>query len=306
VSRRASFALVPGRRFTGTRFGAHRSRLRGDGDEVAGLRPYRPGDRRTTIDWRATARLAAARGDDAFLVREYFANRAPTVAIVIDRRPAMALYPPGLPWLDKAHAIREVTRQIAEATIAEGGELTYVEHGDRRPRRLRPKDVPLLLQALEQRPRREVFAAPEGALVASLNALARHGGALPAGTFVFVLSDFLPTPQPRVWGRLRGLRWDVTPIVVQDPLWERSFPPIGGVTFEILDPATGRRTPLRLRRREAERRASANAARLERTLAEMRTYGLDPVLVDSTDAARVAEAFGLWARRRRALRRRSA
>ena len=34
----------------------------GQGDEVAGTRPYRPGDRRTWIDWAASARLSAARG----------------------------------------------------------------------------------------------------------------------------------------------------------------------------------------------------------------------------------------------------
>jgi uncharacterized protein (DUF58 family) len=306
VSGRAGFALVPRRGFTGTRFGAHRSQLRGDGDEVASLRPYRPGDRRTTVDWRATARVASARGDDAFLVREYFANRAPTVALVVDRRPAMSLYPPGLPWLDKAQTLDEVTRQIAAATSSEGGELTYLEHGDRRPRRLRATHVPTLLKTLEQRTRLEAFAAPEGSLVASLYALAGHAARLPPGTFVFVVSDFLPPPPPRVWARLRGLRWDVTPVVVQDPLWEQSFPPIGGVTLDVADPVTGVRAPVRLRPREAEQRASANAARLERTLAAMRALGHDPMLVDSADPAAVAGSFRLWARRRRALRRRSA
>jgi uncharacterized protein (DUF58 family) len=306
VSGRPGFALVPRRGFTGTRFGAHRSQLRGDGDEVASLRPYRPGDRRTTVDWRATARVASARGDDAFLVREYFANRAPTVALVVDRRPAMSLYPPGLPWLDKAQALDEVTRQVAAATSSEGGELTYLEHGDRRPRRLRATHVPTLLRALERRPRPEAFTAPENSLLASLHALAAHAAGLPAGTFVFVVSDFLPSPPPRVWARLRGLRWDVTPVIVQDPVWEQSFPPIGGVTLDVADPATGHRTPVRLRRREAERRASANASRLERAVAEMRGLGLDPVLVGSAEPAAVAASFRLWARRRRALRRRSA
>jgi hypothetical protein len=166
--------------------------------------------------------------------------------------------------------------------------------------------VPTLLSALEQRPRPETFAAPAGSLVASLQVLAAHAAGLPAGTFVFVVSDFLPAPPPRIWARLRGLRWDVTPVVVQDPLWEQSFPPVGGVTLDVADPATGACVPVRLRRREAERRASANAARLERTLAEMRALGLDPVLVDSADPVAVVGSFRLWARRRRVLRRRSA
>ena len=49
------------------------------------------------IDWAASARLSAARSEDAFIVRERFADESPRVVIVADRRPAMALCPPGLP-----------------------------------------------------------------------------------------------------------------------------------------------------------------------------------------------------------------
>ena len=98
------FALVPRRRFVGVRFGQHRSPRRGQGDEVAGTRPYRPGDRPTWIDWPASARLSAARGTDEFVVREFFADTAPLVALAVDRRPRMELYGPPLPWLDKPAA----------------------------------------------------------------------------------------------------------------------------------------------------------------------------------------------------------
>ena len=30
--------------------------------------------------------------------------------------------------------------------------------------------------------------------------------------------------------------WDVVPVVVQDPVWERSFPDVGGVTLPLADP----------------------------------------------------------------------
>ena len=45
----APVPLVPQRRFSGVRFGAHRSPRRGEGDEVAGMRPYRRGDH-TCVD----------------------------------------------------------------------------------------------------------------------------------------------------------------------------------------------------------------------------------------------------------------
>src|SRR4051794_41347559 len=91
------FALVPRRRFVGVRFGQHRSPRRGQGDEVAGTRPYRPGDRRTWIDWRASARLSAAPGGGEVVVRGVFARTAPLVAPAGDRRPRVGLYRTPLP-----------------------------------------------------------------------------------------------------------------------------------------------------------------------------------------------------------------
>jgi uncharacterized protein (DUF58 family) len=306
MSSRATFELVPRRRFSGTRFGAHQTRHRGDGDEVSGLRTYQPGDRRSTIDWRATARAATARGDEIFLVREFFANRAPTVVVVVDRRPAMGLYPPEFPWLDKARAVQEVVEQIAVATLSQGGELAYVESQRDRVRRCRPQDVPALLRTLARRPRDAAFAAPDGTVEASLAMLTRRAASLPVGTFVFVVSDFLPAPPAALWARLRGRRWDITPVIVQDPLWEQSFPQIGGVAVDIRDPATGTIAPLLLGRREAVRLAAAHAARLERTVVDLQALGLDPVLIDDADRTFVTDAFRRWARRRRAVRRRVA
>ena len=125
---RRPFPLVPRRRFVGVRFGLYRSPRRGPGDEVAGTRPYRPGDRRTWIDWRASARLSAAHGADEFVVREFFADTAPRVVIAVDRSPRMQLYRPPLPWLDKAAALDASVEAIGQATVAEGGDLAYAEH----------------------------------------------------------------------------------------------------------------------------------------------------------------------------------
>jgi len=77
VTAARTFPLVPHRRFVGASFGRDRSVRRGQGDEVVGSRPYRPGDHLAWIDWAASARLSAARGTDEFVVREYFAQEAP-------------------------------------------------------------------------------------------------------------------------------------------------------------------------------------------------------------------------------------
>ena len=77
----------------------HRALVRDDeepaarlGHDVAGSRPYRPGDDMDSIDWAASARLSTARGSDEFIVRERFAEEAPKVVIVCDRRPQMACF----------------------------------------------------------------------------------------------------------------------------------------------------------------------------------------------------------------------
>jgi uncharacterized protein (DUF58 family) len=301
VVARRPFPLVPRRRFVGVRFGQHRSPRRGPGDEVAGTRPYRPGDRRTWIDWRASARLSSARGSDEFVVREFFADTAPGVAIAVDRRPRMRLYPPPFPWLDKAAAVEAAVDAIGRATVAEGGDLAYAEY----PRWLTPAPAAGVLTLLRTSHRKE-RTAPSGDLARSLDLLVRRASSFPAGTFVFVVSDFVEAAPPQVWVKFRALGWDVVPVVVQDPLWEQSFPAVGGVLLPVSDPATGELREIVLSRREARERATANEERLRVILDGFARLGFDPILLGSSDPVEVAMRFERWAARRRRLRRRSA
>jgi len=115
VSRRLAFPLISRRRLVGSPFGTQRSSRRGRGSETAGTRPYLPGDPIATIEWIASARLSAAHGADEFIVRERFAEEAPVVAIVLDRRPSMGIYEPPSPWLDKPRAVSIAVRAIVES-----------------------------------------------------------------------------------------------------------------------------------------------------------------------------------------------
>src|SRR3954454_12613185 len=101
VRNRSTFPLVPRYRLSGLPFGGSPSLRRGHGTDVAGSRAYVRGDPISTIDWRASARLSTARGRDEFVVRERYADEAPRVVVLPDRRPSMALYPPPFPWLSK-------------------------------------------------------------------------------------------------------------------------------------------------------------------------------------------------------------
>jgi len=276
------FPLVPRRRFLGVQFGRRRTSRRGAGDEIAGTRPYRPGDPVATIHWAASARLSAARGSDEFVVREFFADQAPRVALVHDRRPGMAIHAPPSPWLDKRRVAETAGRLIAASAAAEHGEVVRV-------------DGPL--HTSEEPP----YDAPEDGLHRSLEALLRRPARLPSGSFVFVVSDFLVPVPAAVWTRLRSFRWDVVPVIVQDPVWEQSFPAVGGVVLPIADPATGRVEDVWMSSREARERKQANEQRLAELLERFRRLLFDPVLLDDDEPLRVAARFQAWAERRRRL-----
>ena len=297
------FPLVPQRRFAGVQFGDRRSPRRGPGDEVVGSRPYRPGDLTAWIDWRASARLSAARGTDEFVVREFLAEQAPRVVVVRDRRPAMALYgADGLPWLDKRAAADEAVRQIGLAAAAERGELAYADHGTGKPFWIPPRGNGFR-ELLERRDRVAPFAGPADALHRSLELALRHGPLFPVGTFAFVVSDFLAPVPARTWLRFRALAWDVTPVIVQDPVWEQDFPDVGGVALPVADPETGTVRDAWISPKAARARAAAHRDRIAGLRARFTRLGFDPVLVSTADPHEIETCFHAWSERRRRLRR---
>jgi len=160
---------------------------RGAGSDVAGSRPYRPGDDAHAIDWAASARLSSAHGSDEFIVREYLAEEAPRVVVLGDRRPAMSLFPRPLPWLDKPEAMRQAAGLIVEATLAARGFFGYLDLGGDEEQWVPPRTHHELPKATLG----GSFDAPEDNVERAFTFLAESQAALPRGTFVFVLSDFL-------------------------------------------------------------------------------------------------------------------
>ncbi|MBD0347577.1 MAG: DUF58 domain-containing protein [Thermoleophilia bacterium] len=306
-----TFPLVPRRRLVGLAFGAMRSVRRGRGFDVAGSRPYRPGDDMRAIDWGASARLSAARGADEFLVRERFAEEAPRVVIVCDRRPEMALFPPGFPWLSKPAAMREIGTLIADSALKARGLVGYldyacVEHPDPALRTEAPFWRPPASQHEHWRLKEShllfpYFHAPRDNLTRAFRYLTELKRHLPAGSFVFVLSDFIEMPAIEVWTETLELPWDIVPVVVQDRIWEQSFPSVAGVVLPLADPATGRIVSVRLTRREGESRRRAHEARLERLLDDFESLDLQPVVVSTTEPDDILRSFLAWAEERTAV-----
>ena len=300
-----TFPLVPRRRIAGLPFGAMHSRRRGPGFDLAGTRPYRPGDDIRRIDWRASARFSSARSRDEFIVREHLTEEAGRVVLVVDRRPAMALFPEAFPWLRKPAAIAVAGSMIVDSALRARCLVGYLEDADPEhvdsdegapPFLWRPPDGTIEPWRLKERylPS-SAFRAPEDSLACALEHLVRAVHAVPPGTFVFLLSDFLVVPGEDVWAEALARGFDIVPVVIQDPLWEQSFPDVAGAVLPLSDPAGGPLRLTRVRRRDVIARKRANEARLAAILARFEAMDLDAVLLSRHDPGAILQAFLAWA-----------
>ena len=297
-----TFQLISRRRLIGLTHGTMRSVRRGRGTEVAGSRPYRPGDDIRSIDWAASARLSSARGADEFVVRERYADEGPRVVIVADRSAELSFFSPPLPWLDKADTMQQATEIVVASAAEAGGFVGYLDYADGEPFWLPPRgERRLALSARgagagcrlgRARRRRRALA----------RALFEHRRNVTAGSFVFVFSDFLDPPSRETWLTAVEHLWDVIPVVIQDPVWEQSFPDVSGIVVPLRDPRSGRITHVRLSKKEVAARRRENEERLLALLDELTLLDLDPVLLSSSEPSDVLGAFLDWNEFRRARR----
>jgi hypothetical protein len=297
------FPLPSRRRVAGLPFGAMRSSRRGPGTDLAGSRPYRPGDDVRRIDWRASARLSSTSASDEFIVREHLTEEATQVVIIVDRSPRMAVFQDGFPWLSKPAALAAAGAMIVESALAARCLVGYLDDADRchpEPAKRaespfwRPPRGPADAWRIEAQylPYAGFHASEDfGGLLEQLLSLGRE---LSPGTFVFLLSDFLVVPGEEVWRRALARGFDLVPVVIQDPTWEQSFPSVAGVVLPLLDPSDGRHGLVRLRRAEVEARRRENEMRLASILDHLSGLALDTVLVSSSDPAWILDAFLSW------------
>lgn len=293
-----TFPLVPRFRLLGIPFGAAHSSRRGIGSDVAGTRPYAPGDDVGAIDWNASARLSTARNADEFVVRDRFADEAPRVVAFCDRRPAMALYPTGLPWLRKAEVIRSAMSLLAASVYRARGLLGYLDLADPLEPFWNPPTSEQQWRRLEEELLVRPFEAPVDDVRIGLDFLHLVRIAIPPGSFVFVFSDFLVAPPPEAWLSAVEHGWDVVPVVIQDPTWEQSFPDISGIAVPIVDAETGKAGTIRLRRAQARALRDKHSQRMRELLDGFAALGIEPVVLSSVNEEDALGAFLDWADRR--------
>ena len=137
--------------------------------------------------------------------------------------------------------MRHAVELILASAGAAGGYVGYLDYADGDPHWRQPKGERKLIELKDERLWSLEFGGPPDWLERSIAHLAEHPRAVTPGTFVFVLSDFLPSPADEIWLTAFEHRWDVVPIVIQDPTWEQSFPDVSGIVVPLRDPRHGPR-----------------------------------------------------------------
>jgi uncharacterized protein (DUF58 family) len=255
--------ITVARRMEGLLAGDYKSRLLGQGSELAQIRPYTLGDDVRQIDWNVTARTGEPH------VRIQHAERVLVTWLVLDTSPSMAF---GTADRRKADVAEGVAIAVGHVATRRGNRLGVVTFGDSNPRsapvRQGRRGLLGLLTALREGDGAggdaRVGATSLGEAIRRTDALARQR------SFVVVVSDFRgPNDWRRPLLQLAG-RHDVMAIEIRDPR-EQELPNAGELW--LVDPETGRqlrvdtRSP-KLRRRFAEA-AAADRARLGKALASM-------------------------------------
>src|SRR5690242_7546274 len=142
------------------------------------------------MDWAASARLSAARGSDEFIVRERFADEAPRVVVLADRRGSMSIGASPLRKLDKPRALLTALDLIGQSAVAARSLTGYLDYAGGEPFWRAPRSEARADPATYDRS----FDAPADTVSRGLEFLGERRRDLPTQAFVFVLSDFLVPP----------------------------------------------------------------------------------------------------------------
>jgi uncharacterized protein (DUF58 family) len=254
--------ITVARRMEGLLAGDYRTRLLGEGSELAQVRPYTPGDDVRQIDWNVTARTGEPH------VRVQHAERVLVTWLVLDTSPSMRF---GTADRRKADVAEGTAIAVGHVATRRGNRLGVVTFGDARPRSAPVRQGRLgligLLTALRdepEEPEQRVGATSLGEAIRRADVLARQR------SFVVLVSDFRgPADWRRPLLQLAG-RHDVVAVEIRDPR-EQELPNAGELW--LVDPETGRQLRVDTRSAKLRRRFAAAAAaersRLAQTLASL-------------------------------------
>jgi uncharacterized protein (DUF58 family) len=283
------FPFPARKRIAGAPLGEANSVRRGESADIAGSRSYVPGDDPRAIDWAGSARLTAARGRDVFLVREFYAEETPVAVIVCDRSPSMGVRPAdGTPFLSKPETVARVAALVADSAAAARSQFAFFEFRRETPFFSPPaaRGARTLLEQWTDTP----ACGGDRSADELLHGLVSQRAHLPAGTLVFLLSDFLREPSNSVWPLVLDAGWEVVPVLIQDPVWEQSFPlEAAGL---VIEQAEG---PVKIAKRDAARLKRDHEQRIAEIARWSTQHGFSPVVPGGYEPEQLVEAFSVWA-----------
>jgi uncharacterized protein (DUF58 family) len=250
--------------------GEHLTPAVGQGTELAGIRPYFPGDDVRHIDWNVTARMQSPH------VRVHNAERALTSWLVLDVSASMAF---GTADRRKVDVAEGVCVAVGHVTTRRGNRLGVVAFGGGEPRVMRPRMGRLGLLALLAELRRgdEDEGAGRASLGTVLNTTASLGR---QRGMIVIVSDFRGELDWEIALKKLRARHGVLAVEIRDPR-EQEIVPAGDLW--LVDPETGRQVQIDTRSRRIRKRfAAAAAEEREKVAAALRAAGADHVVL-STD-----------------------
>lgn len=255
--------------------GAHASRVRGSGQQVAALVPLAQGRDTRRLDLRASLRDPFGQ----WWVREFEQRASIAVVAMVDLSASMALGP--------ADAARAFVAALADSAARVGDAFGLLPFGDVSSARpvLRPTRVRAAAGAALGGLDAAAFDAPSaGGLGEACAQLPRQ----PA--LVFLVSDFQMPPAAVDDALGRMARHDVVPVWLRDPADPRTAPRFGLV--ELRDAESGRRRVVWMRPAVREAwlaRRRAHEAALAEVFARHDTQAL--VIAGTFDADAVTDHF---------------
>lgn len=292
-----TFPVIPRKRISGLGIGEYPGQHRGQGHDFIEKRPYQPSDSTRNIDWKETAKRSAQRSIFSPHVRQFRQDEIMRAVIVVDRSPRMSWYPS--PWLSKPQVIVAAGCMIIDSIKRHHGLIGYLDYANwtenskpfwRSPNQETESDRVRNRNLLYKK-----FAAPENNMSLAIEWLFALKAHIPPESFIFLLSDFLVMPDYSLL-EVAAERWDLVPIVIQDPVLEASFPVWRGKIPvwlpEVLP--NGQRKASYLSALDAQAIRIEHQNRLRAIMKVFDYIKVHPITLFSADPEQVYDAFLGW------------
>jgi uncharacterized protein (DUF58 family) len=261
------------RRLDGLLQGDYRSLFVGNGIDLAGLRPYQPGDDVRYIDWNVTARL------DEPWVRDYHEDRDLTAWFLLDVSPSVDFGTVESERL-KRTVLVDFVATMARLLTRRGNRVGAVLYGGSDDRTIpvgrgRLQVLRLVRDLLADEPRDRAPMTDLGPM------LAAAGSAIKRRSLVFIVSDFISEPGWEKPLNLLTRRHEVIAVRLFDPR-ETVLPDAGPLVLQ--DAETGEQLHVDTGDRAFRERFAAAAERREASVAAaFRRAGVDALPLSTED-----------------------